>query len=99
MNKLSPQETKLIGKWHFDGKEISADKTCERIKWLVKNELDEVAVSKQYGAWETLFRDRHDGRYWERTYPQGEMQGGGPPALECISEDVARKKYGIGSEQ
>ena len=99
MNKLTPQETSLIGKWDFDGKEIIADKTCERIKWLVENILEEVAVSKQYGAWETLFRDREDGRYWERTYPQGEMQGGGPPALVCVSEDVARKKYDIGSEQ
>lgn len=93
MNKLTPQETCLIGRWDFDGKEISADEVSERIEWLVKNVLEEVATSKQYGAWETLFRDKDDGRYWERTYPQAEMQGGGPPALKCILEDVAREKY------
>lgn len=73
MNKVTPQEICLIGKWDFDGKEITADQTCERVKWLTENILEEIAVSKQYGAWETLFRDREDGRYWERTYPQGEM--------------------------
>jgi len=99
MNKLTPQETCLIGKWDFDGKEIAADQTCERVKWLTENVLEEIAVSKQYGVWETLFRDGQDGRYWERTYPQGEMQGGGPPALTCISENIAREKYDLGSNR
>lgn len=95
MNKLIPQETSLIGKWDFDGQNIVADQACERIKWLTKSVLEEIAVSKQYGGWETLIRDREDGRYWERTYPQGELQGGGPPALTYISEKEARKKYDL----
>jgi Immunity protein 27 len=32
-----------------------------------------------------LFRDPGDDRYWERTYPQGEAQGGGPPPLIALS--------------
>ena len=32
-------------------------------------------------------------RLCERTYPQGEMQGGGPPRLRVLSEEEARQKY------
>ena len=56
---------------------VRGDATCQRIESLTTNDLQEVAISKQWGGWETLFRDPDDGRYWERTYPQGEMQGGG----------------------
>ena len=93
MKKLLPSETRLVGNWKFDGVDVEADETCQRIKWLTSEVLDEIAVSKSFGAWETLFQDTEDGRFWERTYPQGEMQGGGPPMLTLISEDVARKKY------
>ena len=50
------------------------------------------------GAWETLFRDPDDGRYWERVYPQGDLHGGGPPQLQVIDEAEAKRKYGIGTE-
>lgn len=95
MKKLEPDETSLVGQWVFDGTEVKEDETCRRIHWLVSNVFDEVAVSEQYGAWETLFRDSSDGRYWERTYPQSEMHGGGPPALNCVSEHYAQQKYKI----
>ena len=32
-------------------------------------------------------------RFWERTYPQGELHGGGPPALTHIPSDAATIKY------
>lgn len=90
---IEPDETDLVGDWIFDGKTNRADATCERIKELTASVLKQVAVSKQWGAWETLFQDPADGRYWERTYPKGEMHGGGPPRLTNISEAEAREKY------
>jgi hypothetical protein len=52
-----------------------------------------VADCEETGGWETLFLDPTDGRYWERTYPQGEQHGGGPAALLLIRVADARKKY------
>lgn len=91
--KILPTETELVGQWIFDGQQSRADETCERIKQLTETSLQRVAISKEWGAWEVLFRDPSDGRLWERTYPQGEMHGGGPPALKCISEQEAHERY------
>jgi hypothetical protein len=91
---LRPEETELIGKWIVEHGQTRADSTCERIQWLAAHHLRKIAISKQWGAWETLFEDPSDGRYWERTYPQSELHGGGPPVLRWLSKDQARIKYG-----
>lgn len=91
--KLQPHEMELVGKWLADGGTVHGNAICERIEWLIKNQLREITFSPQYGEWETLFQDPEDGRFWERTYPQGEMHGGGPPALRCLSRADALKKY------
>jgi hypothetical protein len=90
---LRPDETELVGQWIFDGTKMSVDETSRRIEHLTTEELEKVAVSSSYGDWEVLFRDPRDGRFWERTYPHGELQGGGPPRLKVISEANARTKY------
>jgi len=72
---------------------VRADETCDRIQWLTTHHLRKVATSKQWGDWETLFEDPDDGRFWERTYPQGEMQGGGPPRLSLLGREKAQAKY------
>ena len=89
MNKLDANETKLIGEWVTSGTSVVADETCNRIEWLVKDILVEVAV----GNWQKLFRDPDDGRFWEMIYPQSELHGGGPPSLINISEDEASSRY------
>ncbi len=68
-----------------------ADDVCRRIDWLIESRLDRLAIT----GWETLYQDIRDSRLWERTYPQSEMHGGGPPQLSVISSEVALKKYGI----
>ncbi|MGZ4107701.1 MAG: Imm27 family immunity protein [Tumebacillaceae bacterium] len=91
MNLLSPNEVLLEGKWIFDGKKMSSDDTCSRIEYLVKNILKQVAN----GDWEALFQDPIDDRYWELSYPQSHLHGGGPPMLKVISFEVAKNKYSI----
>ncbi len=91
--KLLATESELLGKWVVLNGKTQADSTCERIEWLTKTYLIKVATSKKYGDWEILFQDPNDGRYWERTFPQGEMQGGGPPRLSLLGPDEARAKY------
>lgn len=96
MKRLSPNETKLVGKWLADGAgHLVPDETSDRIEWLVIHCLVELGFSKHFGAWETLFLDPSDGRLWERTYPQGHLQGGGPPSLKTIDIDRAEQKYDI----
>lgn len=90
---LQPHECELVGNWTFDGSKLQPDEACDRIQQLTEGVLERVAVSRHYGAWETLFRDPADGRLWERTYPHGEMHGGGPPRLTLVSQEEARAKY------
>jgi Immunity protein 27 len=91
--KLDSSEVELIGKWMGADGGRHSDATCARIDWLTTMHLRKLAVSSTCGGWETLFQDPDDGRYWERTYPQGEMQGGGPAKLGVLSPDEARAKY------
>jgi hypothetical protein len=94
MTELQPHETELVGEWvPGEAGGLVADETSKRIDWLIRTVLEKVADSPQWGAWETLFRDPRDGRLWERTYPRGEMHGGGPPRLALISADDAGAKY------
>ncbi len=91
-----PDEEVLAGSWIRANTGIRGDAVCERIEWLVNSYLRMIAASPQWGDWETLFQDPNDGRYWERTYPHGELQGGGPPKLQAISAEAAKAKYDIG---
>jgi Immunity protein 27 len=93
--KIQPNETELVGRWTVENGHIHKDETCERVELLTTQYLRKIAISDKWGAWETLFKDPEDGRYWEQTYPHGEMHGGGPPKLEVISKEEARGKYKI----
>src|SRR5579872_1950519 len=87
MNKIEPHETELTGNWVVEGGHVRGDATCERVNWLTQSWLVQVAHSRSGGGWETLYRDPSDGRLWERTYPQGEMHGGGPPRLVLLTPE------------
>jgi hypothetical protein len=91
--KLKSNETNISGKWIEKDGMVVADAACKRIEWLVDNDLRQIAFSPQWGAWETLFKDLSDGRFWERTYPNSQMHGGGPPTLKVIKEKEAMQKY------
>ena len=83
MTELQPHETILTGNWLFEGTSVIGDDVCRRIEWLVDSHLEKLATDSS--GWEALYRDPRDGRFWERTYPQGEMHGGGPPQLSVVS--------------
>jgi hypothetical protein len=93
MKKLEPQEVELTANWIFENGRMRGDAVSERIKWLIKNELKKLSVTS--GGWETLYVDPSDGRYWEQTYPRGEMHGGGPAKLIMLSPEQAKIKYQI----
>ena len=83
---LSSSETSVVGAWAGP----AADDNARRVEWLTSERLERVAD----GNWTALFRDPKDDRLWELYYPQGEMHGGGPPALRLVSREEAVESYG-----
>ena len=91
MRIIEPTESEITENWVMEGKRVVGDQNVERIEWLIKVHLQRVAG----GGWETLYRDPSDGRFWELTYPRGEMHGGGPRQLIQISVSEAEVKYNL----
>lgn len=89
--KITTEETEVRGNWILEGG-VVADEMCRRIEWLKSNWLQRVSTDSS--GWEALYKDPYDGRYWELTYPQSELHGGGPPTLRFISDESAKSKYG-----
>jgi len=90
--KLESSETLLIGKWLLEANQIVADNTCQRIEGLLESYLIELACDTS--GWGGLYRDPYDGRLWELSYPDSELQGGGPPQLRLMALEEACQKYG-----
>jgi hypothetical protein len=93
MRKIESNETEIIGKWLYDGPKVTGDSACLRIEDLTQNYLRELAANGE--DWSILYQDPDDGRYWEFTYPQSHMHGGGPPPLTLLSNEEAKAKYKI----
>lgn len=89
---IALNETEITGKWFMSHGRAVADETCQRIVDLTNGYLLEVC--RDSSGWDTLYRDPNDGRFWELIYPQGDLQGGGPPQLRCLLADEAKGKYG-----
>jgi hypothetical protein len=91
--ELDPDERRLAGAWadHDGGRRL--DEVDRRIFWLVTRRL--IARGQVHQGWEQLYQDPRDGRFWELTFPEGSLHGGGPRLLTCIDEDRAREKYGV----
>lgn len=92
MKKLQPNEIELIGEWTFANGKTLGNKTCNRIDYLINHVLQKIGYDES--GWDVLYRDPNDARFWELTYPQSHMHGGGPPRLTSITIEQARVKYG-----
>jgi len=88
---LNANEFSLVGEWLFSAGKITGDRVCQRIERLVANHLIERARSAD--GWSTLYQDPTDGRLWEHTYPQGHLQGGGPPAVTSVTPADSHSRY------
>jgi hypothetical protein len=90
---LAPDEQRLVGAWvERDGRR-ELDDVDRRIFWLVTRRL--VPRGIVHAGWEQLYQDPRDGRFWELTFPEGSLHGGGPRRLECVAALFAREKYGV----
>jgi hypothetical protein len=79
------------GRWVIQNGRPVADDVCKRIVALTKSHPEKIGPDGS--GWNTLYRDPSDG-YWELSYPQSELHGGGPPELRCLTSEQARQKYG-----
>ncbi len=95
--KPHSSETSLVGSWVEKDNSIVQDSICERIQWLTDSYFEQIAIDGD--NWSALYKNPADGSYWELTYPQSHMHGGGPPTLQRISKDDACKRYSIRSNQ
>lgn len=93
MKTPTASENLIKGSWKFEGGRIVPDEICNRIHSLLELHFKKLAQSREFGAWEILYIDPTDGRFWELTYPEGHMQGGGPPQISVVGENQARSKY------
>ncbi len=84
-------ESEIVGQWLWQNGKMIADAPCERIQWLTEMYLVKIGTSD--GGWSTLYRDPREGRLWEKTYPNSDWHGGGPPRLAVMTPDVASLKY------
>jgi hypothetical protein len=90
--EIEPSERIPTGQWILQSGRTVADDVSKRILALTKSYL--VGVGRDASGWNALYRDPNDGRYWELTYPQSELHGGGPPQLRFLTADEASEKYG-----
>jgi hypothetical protein len=87
MSKIRPHETSIICEWTVIDHRVTGNDACVRIVGLQRSHLER--LSAVTAGWDTLYRDPDDGRLC----PQSHLQGGGPPTLQVIDRDAARKKY------
>ncbi len=81
-----PNEESVILKAH----ETFVDNDL-RIKFLKEHFLEKITDSKD--GWETLWKDRKDGRLWEESRAFSNVHGGGYQLLHNIPEGTAKIKY------
>ena len=82
----------IKGNWLVVDEKIVGDSICEIIENMIANNLDE--VGNREGGWITLFKEKTTGKFWERTFPESNMHGGGPPQLELLSKNDIKERYG-----
>jgi hypothetical protein len=84
------EKTVIEGNWLFDGKQVVGDEGCKQIDAILPTLT---FVASRDGGWARLYRDDELALFWELTYPQGELHGGGPPRLESYSLEEVRANY------
>ena len=73
--------------WAVSGSKVVAEGDAQIISDWLANDLDKVRVNSS--GWMVLYRHRDTGQYWELSYPQVEIHGGGPRCLRCLGDDTS----------
>lgn len=92
--RLEPFESELIAGAEMRDGRLVPDEAAMRIARLTESHLQQIGVTD--AGWSVLYRDPDDGRLWEHTYPESNLQGGGAAVLRVLSKEEARRRYGAG---
>ncbi len=88
---FNKDEKQLVGGYAIINGRVESDQITERINYLTENVLVRLGFSED--GWDILYQDKNDGRYWELTFPQSALHGGGPPTLTLLNEETLKSKY------
>jgi len=91
MKNLNENEVELVGSWIIKNDAAVLDGVGRRIEYLIENSLKEIAVSDD--GWDKLYINPNDDAYWELTYPDSQLHGGGAPKLTRVKIEIAQLKY------
>jgi hypothetical protein len=75
--------------WTMSDGKVTAEGDAHVISDWLANKLDKIRIDSEAGAWLILYRHKETGQFWELTYPQSEMHGGGPRLLRCLGDDAS----------
>ena len=76
-------DREIIGKWELKNGKIIADLNCQLIESMLKDDLSELMTAED--GWTKQYKGKEDD-IWELTFPQSNLQGGGPPKLTIIEK-------------
>lgn len=83
--------SELVGKWIVDkSRKVVGDKAERQIQEAIHQF---VKLAEREGGWTTLYRSSFDNSYWERTYAQSELHGGGPSKLTRLRAEQVAERY------
>lgn len=87
MKNLDEKEILLKGKIFFNKTKnvFELDEVGKRIEYLIANFL--IKVDSDESGWFVLYKNPIDNKYWELSYPDSELEGGGAPTLRVIDLD------------
>ena len=75
---------------------VEADLKSGWMRNITVNAINDTPVAVDDSGWQTLYFHSKNDSYWERTYPKGDMHGGGPPRLRKVAfSSELKSKYGI----
>ncbi len=72
----------LRDEWVIRDGKVIAEGNSTSINTLL---VDLERIADKDGGWTVLYRHRETHEFWELSYPQGEMQGGGPRRLRRVN--------------
>ena len=83
MKNLKSNEIELRGSWELVDGSNTADDVSNQIEMLISTHL--VEIDEDESGWFKLYKDPDDNSFWELSYPESELHGGGAPLLKRLT--------------